>query len=134
MLQAVEAPLSRTMVITGVGAALALGLALLPAHHRAHPVVHRLVLDAPIQPHALYLTAWESGDVYVTFDKDVARSMTFTTRAHISDGCFWQATETLVPLTDTKYSYSYDETILSCEDGAVPALKTPRTGFVFVVE
>ena len=98
------------------------------SHHEG--TVQRLVLHAPEQPHALYLTAWSDGDVYVTQRGGEPRPITFQTRAYINDGCEWQATERLVPTGDTRYAYSYSEEILSCEPGATPAIKTPRTGWV----
>ena len=61
------------------------------------------------------------------------RSLEFQTHAFINDGGEWLATEKLVPTETDRYAYSYDETILSCEAGATPARKTPRTGYVTVV-
>lgn len=101
---------------------------------RAHDegVVQRLSLHAPEEPNALYLTAWSDGDIYVTLHDGKMKPMEFQTRAYINDGCEWLATETLVPDGADRYAYSYDETILSCEPGATPARKTPRTGYVIV--
>ncbi|HSD89113.1 MAG TPA: hypothetical protein VLB44_16405 [Kofleriaceae bacterium] len=129
MLQAVEAPLLKMAAVAG--AALLVSAFVAP-HHKDHAVVQRLSLHAPEEPNALYLTAWSDGDVFVTLHDGKARSLTFQTRAFINDGCEWLATEQLIPTGDDRYSYSYDEEILSCEPNAVPARKTPRTGYVSV--
>jgi hypothetical protein len=131
MLQAVEAPLLKMAAIAGAGLLVAAF-----AGTRAHDngVVQRLELHAPEEPNALYLTAWSDGDIYVTLHDGRMKPMEFQTRAFINDGCEWLATETLVPDGGSRYAYSYDETILSCEPGATPARKTPRTGYVLVVE
>src|SRR5262245_2209032 len=118
MLQAVEAPVFKLAAVAG--AALAFGAVFsafgIPATHDA--VVQRLELHAPVLEHAIYLTAWERGDVFVTLPDGRARSLTFKTRAFISDGCEWLATEQLVPDGKDRYWYSYDEEILSCEPGS----------------
>jgi len=112
-------------------AGMALGIAALLGHTKHDEgTVQRLVLHAPVQPKALYLTAWSDGDVFVTLHAKTARPITFQTRAFINDGCEWLATERLVPQSETRYSYSYSETILSCEPNATPCIKTPRTGYV----
>jgi hypothetical protein len=129
MLQAVEAPLLGMVAVAGVAAAVAAFA--MPAKH--DDVVQRLVLHAPERPHALYLTAWAEGDVYVTLRDGTPRPLTFQTRAFINDGCEWLATERLYPTADNRYSYSYDEQILSCEPGATPALRTPRVGYVTAI-
>ena len=38
--------------------------------------------------------------------------------------------KTLIPIDAKTFSYDYSETILGCVDGAVPMIKTPRTGTV----
>jgi hypothetical protein len=131
MLQAVEAPLLKMAAIAGAGLLVAAF-----AGTRAHDngVVQRLELHAPEEPNALYLTAWSDGDIYVTLHDGKMKPMEFQTRAFINDGCEWLATETLVPDGANRYAYSYDETILACEPGAIPARKTPRTGYVLVIE
>ena len=127
MLQAVEAPLLKTVAVAGMALA---AVAFVGTRHHDEATVKRLVLHAPEQPHALYLTAWSDGDVYVHMRSDEPHPLTFQTRAFINDGCEWLATERLVPTGPTRYAYSYSEEILSCEPGAHPAIKTPRTGWV----
>ena len=114
------------------GAALLVGMMAAPRVHQHDGTVQRLSLHAPEEPHALYLTAWSDGDVYITLHDNKMKPLEFQTRAFINDGCEWLATETLVPDGIDRYSYSYDETILSCEPGATPARKTPRVGYVTV--
>lgn len=129
MLQAVEVPLLKAAV---AGAAVLAGMfALAPA--KPNTVVQRLELHAPEEVGALYLTAWDQGDVFVRLVDGKAHPLKFQTHAFINDGCEWLATERLVPTGPDIYSYSYDEEILSCQPGATPARKTPRTGFVLVV-
>lgn len=130
MLQAVEAPVLKLAALAGV--VLAVAAFATPTKHEG-VVVQRLELHAPELPNAIYLTAWERGDVFVSLPEGRARSMTFKTRAYISDGCEWLATEQLVPEGKDRYWYSYEEEILSCEPGAIPAIKTPRTGYAHVV-
>lgn len=95
-------------------------------------VTRRLILDAPAPPENLYLTAWDRGDVLLRLPDGPLRPIRFTTRAYLTDGCRWEGTETLIPLDATHYAYDYAETILGCEPGAIPALKTPRQGIVTV--
>jgi len=103
-------------------------------HAQSHQKMHRLALDAPVEQYAIYLTAWEDGDVWMPIDTNLHQTITFTTRATISDGCRWMGTEVLEPIDETHYAYSYDETILECAPDAVPYVKTPRVGVVTVVE
>ena len=130
MLQAVEAPLLKMAAVAG--AALLVGMVAAPRVHHHDGTVQRLSLHAPEEPHALYLTAWSDGDVYITLHDGKMKPMEFQTRAFINDGCEWLATETLTPVAPDRYDYTYDETILSCEPGATPARKTPRTGYAIV--
>lgn len=130
MLQAVPLPLLKSAFVGA--AALAGMLALAPAKSTA--TVQRLELHAPEEPNALYLTAWDQGDVYVRLVDGKARPLKFQTHAFINDGCEWLATERLVPTGPDRYAYSYDEEILSCAPDATPARKTPRTGYVLVVD
>ena len=128
MLQAVETPVLKTAAFAGVALALLVGFTTGTATEATHK---RLVLHAPKQCGALYLTAWENGDVIVASQK-VKQSITFQQRAFINDGCEWLATEKLTPMADGRMHYSYDEEILSCQPGSTPALKTPRTGYVTI--
>jgi hypothetical protein len=140
MLHAIENPTTKLAALAA-GAGLIGMLALASAHEDT--VTRRLELIAPEQPNAIYLTAWHQGDVFVELPSGEPRALTFEVRALVSDGCEWLATERLVPLNRSEsaplylgsagrivYSYSYEETIVSCEPGATPAIKTPRTGLV----
>ena len=127
MLQAVEAPLLKMVAVAG----MALGVTAFVAHEsKDEGTVQRLVLHAPTNPNYLYLTAWSDGDVYVTLHRRGAHPLTFQTHAFINDGCEWLGTERLVPTGEDRYAYSYSEEILSCQPGAKPAIKTPRTVWV----
>jgi hypothetical protein len=140
MLHAIENPTTKVAAVAAIAGLTAM-LALASA--REETSVRRLVLIAPEQPHAIYLTAWHQGDVFVEVPNGEPRALTFEVRALVSDGCEWLATERLVPAGRSEsarlhlgptggdvYSYSYEETILACEPGATPAIKTPRTGIV----
>jgi hypothetical protein len=131
-MQAIEAPVLKTTMV----AALALGAFAIPmraAHHeRGHVQQHMLVLHAPVLEHAIYLTAWSAGDFTYPLDVDHLQPLHFKMKAYISDGCHWLGEETLVPDGERRFAYTYEETILSCEPGSTPAIKTPRTGFVTI--
>jgi hypothetical protein len=121
-------------VVAGVlvgSAALALGALFLP-HAAAAPTpgMYRLVLHAPEEPGAFYLSAWIEGDVFVA--SSAQKSITFVRRGDEHDGCSWQGTEKLTRMNDRVYAYEYAETILSCRPDASPYRKTPRTGLVTV--
>ena len=122
-------------VVTGVlvgGAALALGALFLPrAVASTSPSgMYRLVLHAPEESGAFYVSAWAEGDVFVA-SKD-EKKLTFVRRGDEHDGCTWQGTERLTQLTPGVYAYDYSEQILSCRPDANPFRKTPRSGIVTV--
>src|SRR2546430_4063223 len=76
------------------GAALALGALFLPrAVASPAPGMHRLVLHAPEEAGAFYLSAWVEGDVFVP--SGAQKSITFVRRGDEHDGCSWQGTEKL---------------------------------------
>jgi hypothetical protein len=126
MQQALTSSLYRSVAVGG------LLLALSVAQFRSKPRVHHLALHAVAQPGALYLTKWSHGRVSATIKGHKLVPLTFETRALINDGCQWLGTERLMPIDDHRYAYRYDETILDCEPGATPYIKTPRTGIVTV--
>lgn len=130
MLQALTAPAFKSVVFGG--ALLAASAVMVAPEGKPTVTTHRLVLHAVEEPNALYLTAWEHGDVTIRFEEGRLRPLTFTTRAWITDGCKWQGTETLVPIDGHSFAYDYSETILECAPDAVPAYKTPRKGLVTV--
>lgn len=122
-------------VATGVlvgGAALALGALFVPraVASSSAPHMYRLVLHAPDEPGAFYVSAWAEGDVFVPRSDD--KTMTFVRRGDEHDGCSWQGTERLTRLSPGVYAYDYKETILACRPDAMPFRKTPRTGIVTV--
>ena len=110
-------------------AALAVGaLAAVPRHHE----VHRLVLHAPVQPHALYLTYFDQGPIDVKIDADHLKPLRWEMTAEVSDGCRWHAVETLTPDGPHRFAYSYVDEKLSCKPHPLPTIPTPRTGYVEV--
>jgi len=130
---AVQTPVLKMAAVGGVALAMTLGASMV-THGGPHPVSHRLTLHAPSLPDAIYLTAWDRGDVDIAFEGNALPPLRFTTRALVSDGCRWLGTETLVPIDGHRYAYTYSETILSCEPGAIPYMATPREGIVTVDE
>jgi hypothetical protein len=119
-------------VATGVlvgGAALALGALFLPRAVASTPAnMYRLVLHAPEQAGAFYVSAWAEGDVFVA--NTDAKSITYVRRGDEHDGCTWQGTERLTRMSAGVYGYEYAEQILACRPDARPFTKTPRTGIV----
>jgi hypothetical protein len=129
--QAIVALGPKTLVpVALVGSAL-LGLGALFWPH-SDPGVYRFTLHAPVMANAIYVSAWNDGDVFVSHDGSDAKTLTFTRRADEHDGCRWQGTEVLRPIGARAYVYSYDEQILSCEPDAHPFVRTPRRGIVTV--
>ncbi len=128
MLQVLTTPALKSLLLGGI----VLGMGALYANTSCDRVTHRLALHAIEEPNSFYLSAWRDGDVNVAFDSSELRSITFTVRASVYDGCEWLGTETLVPIDDKTFAYDYSETILSCEPGATPLRKTPRTGLVTI--
>ncbi len=122
-------------VATGVlvgSAVLALGALFLPrAVASTSPSgMYRLVLHAPEESGAFYVSAWAEGDVFVATNDE--KQLTFVRRGDEHDGCTWQGTERLTRMKPSLYAYDYSEQILSCRPDAVPFKKTPRTGIVTV--
>jgi hypothetical protein len=134
MRHALVAPVTRSIVIAGILLAVGVIHARTTMHrHRCHH--HRLSLHTTARPHSIYFSAWGDGDGHngvVNITRTSLHPITFKTRVSVSDGCRWLGTETLVPIDEHVYSYSYAETILDCDPDATPALKTPRTGYVTV--
>lgn len=116
------------------GALVALGALFLPraiaAPTSAPAAMYRLVLHAPEEAGAFYVSAWAEGDVFVKSADQ--KSLTFVRRGDEHDGCQWQGTERLTRMSNGAYAYDYAETILSCKPDATPFRKTPRTGIVTV--
>jgi len=129
MQQALTTPLFKSVVL----GALLLSAGAIYAASTDQSVTHRLVLHTTEEPGAIYLSEWKARDVVkATFDDGELRPITFHMTADMFDGCRWRATETLVPIDETTFSYDYSETILGCAEGAVPMIKTPRTGIVTI--
>src|SRR5688572_12145070 len=102
-MHALTSPMFRSIALGGLLLAATMAMATTSSSR-----THRLVLHAPQQCGAFYLTAWSDGDVRVPAD-DEQHTLTFRTRADMNDGCRWQATETLVPISAKRYSYRYEE-------------------------
>jgi hypothetical protein len=129
MQQALTTPLLKSVVL----GTLLLSAGAIYAASTDHSVTHRLVLHTTEEPGAIYLSEWKvREDVKATFDDGELHTIQYRMTADMFDGCRWRATETLVPIDGNTFSYDYSETILGCADGAVPMIKTPRTGIVTV--
>ena len=133
-MQAVEAPVLKLAIAGGIVLALAAFARPHHPHHRATHTTHRLTLHAQTDPNAYYITPFASGDVTVSRDDELLAPIELRTTTHYVDGCDWMGIDTLIPVDSHTYAYSYDETIMACDEGAIPAYKTPRTGTVIVDE
>jgi hypothetical protein len=131
MLQALTTPLFKSVVLGAILLGTGIGAAVTSA---GDIETRRLVLTAPVEPNAIYLSAWDDGDVRIKVEGTELRPLTFEIRARVSDGCRWLGVERLEPIDDHTYAYDYSEFILECDEGAVPFRKTPRTGIVSVIE
>jgi hypothetical protein len=130
MLQAVQAPVLKLIAVAGASVAAMAGFG---GTKSSNEITQHLVLFAPEKPGAIYLTAFEDDHATVTLKEAGSYRITFQTRATLPDTCEWIATEVLVPISDDRYAYSYDEQMLSCDPGAEPRyVATPRTGVVVV--
>jgi hypothetical protein len=122
----------RTLLSVAVVGGVALAAGALLMERAPQSGYYQLTLTAPVQPNSFYVSVWAEGDVIVDHDGHDGRPIVFTRRAEERDGCTWQGTERLIPLSDVTYHYSYEEQILSCRPGATPYRKTPRVGLVTV--
>jgi hypothetical protein len=112
-------------LVIGLGAAAA-------SSSPAAPVTYRLALHAADAPDSVYLTVFRHGDIQLQFRGGAIHPITFRTYASVFDGCRWVGVEKLVPRDARSFDYDYREQILSCEPGATPTNKTPRTGIVTI--
>jgi hypothetical protein len=127
MMQAVTAPVFRSVAVGALMLALGAAASARKTNHRVH-----LALDTVWKLDSLYLSAWADGDdVQITID-GAPRPFTITERAWISDGCRWEGTETLVPTDEGHYAYTYEDHILECKPHARPCTPSHRTGIVTV--
>jgi hypothetical protein len=127
MQQALASPVFRSFAIGGLLLALSVaGFAARP-HHKRHLRLHAVAV-----PGEVYVSAWRNGDVTAPFEGDNLVPLTYHTLASANDGCRWLGTETLRPISKTRYAYRYEETLLECLPGATPFLKTPRSGTVSI--
>ena len=127
-MQALLAPVFKSIVLGSVGIAMAVGLG-----HHSERTEHRLRLHAIAAPNSIYLTAFGHGDVFVRYDAADEPTIRFTMRGTYQ-GCRWKGYETLVPIDEHSFGYIYTEDMLGCDEGSTPTAKTPRTGIVTVVE
>ena len=117
-----------------MGAAILAALAAMPPEH---PSAHRYKLTLSAPPAAdpdytVFLSVFDDGEVTLATDFDGLVGLRFESTAWLTDGCKWLGYETLEPADATHYTYTYDEEILECRDGAKPGTKTPREGIVTV--
>src|SRR5260370_32037868 len=95
--QAIVALGPKTLVpMALVGSAL-LGLGALLMPH-AQSGIYRFTLHAPAQSNAIYISAWNDGEVYVDHDGSGGKTLTSTRRADEHAGCRWPGTAPLPPL------------------------------------
>ena len=130
MLHAVQAPVFKSVLVAG--AAVVATALLAPSRADNAMVTQRLELHAPECPNAVYLTAWENGDILREVKKGAPlERITLEQRGRVW-GCDWLATETLIPDGPNRYFYQYEEVKLRCDPDAPPSIDTPRIGYVIV--
>ncbi|HEX2573658.1 MAG TPA: hypothetical protein VH877_29175 [Polyangia bacterium] len=117
--------------ILGISLLLIGGAVALRGQTPPSAAAYRLYLSAPEDPRCYYGSAWNEGPVVSTKDPRSGRT-SYVRKFQFVDGCYWQATETLVPMDNGTVFYDYEEHVLSCNPGAVPAATCPRQGFVTV--
>ena len=128
LLHALSSPLLKSLFVGGALLGVGIGVKV------ATPDGSRLVLDAPKECGAIYLTRFDDGDIRMKLGTRL-QPMTFTNAARLDDGCRWVGIETLVPIDNKTFQYFYDEEMLGCEDGAVPRYReTPRRGLVHIID
>jgi hypothetical protein len=108
----------------------------------AHASVYQLVLrpDRGAYPREYFGSQWNDSPVIVNHDASDKSKVEFVRRWPMFDGCWWESTETLEPVSDTQYHYTYSDHQVSCpedreeadEDGTVWVPST-RSGTVDVV-
>ena len=131
-MQALLAPVLKSIVLGGIGIGVALGF----GHHSDHRDAHRLRLHAIAKPDSIYVSAFMDDDqrvkdIVVRYDASAERPLHWTMHA-TALGCHWLGIETLVPIDAHTFGYLYSEEVLGCEPGVEPTAKTPRTGTVTV--
>lgn len=95
----------------------------------------RFRLDLHVPPQGgIYFSAWADPEVISDHDGSDGATVQYRRRYLWSDGCRWEATETLVPTAANRYEYTYREAPLSCPRGAAAHTwaTTPRDGHVTV--
>ena len=104
-----------------------------PPSKEVTPKKFRLDLHVPDQG-GIYFSAWGNDEVITDHDGSDGQVVKYRRHYVWSDGCTWEATETLTPKSADRYAYTYRETPLSCPKGSTAATGavTPRDGHVTV--
>src|SRR5687768_10079767 len=98
--------LARAFVVGGL--VLAVGAYAL-ATRRSEPQRFKLVLNVDRDERCIYESAWNDGEPLVASNATDGGAIKMTRDYAWEDGCIWRATETLVPVSATKYVYEYEE-------------------------
>jgi hypothetical protein len=106
-----------------------------PPSKEVTPKKFRLDLHVPDQG-GIYFSAWGNDEVITDHDGSDGQVVKYRRKYVWSDGCTWEATETLTPKSADRYTYRYREAPLSCPKGATAdtGATTPRDGTVSVHE
>jgi hypothetical protein len=124
------------LILLGTALLVASGFAITGLSHRHADTRYQLVLDVqdPGEARCYWGTAWEpNATVLIDHDASDGRLVTFKTRYPFVDGCWWEGAEVLTPMADGRYSYTYSDHLVSCEEGAEPAEACTRSGVVTAV-
>jgi hypothetical protein len=134
----VSVPLARLVLIAG-GGLLALSTLVLTIGHRCHqratPVMFELSLAvAQEEPNCFYGSRFDSeAGVLLDHDGSDGSRVEFQQRYPAPDGCWWESSEVLTPMSSDLYRYSYTERLTSCPNGQESQYRACiRTGQVWV--
>jgi hypothetical protein len=126
------APRLRSRVL-GLGLVMLVGAgAFWATRPHEQPHSYLLTLTSKDSPSAVYFSAWNDGPVVATHDVSDGKTVVYRRNFTWTDGCTWQAVETLTPVGN-RYYYYYAEHFQACPVGQEPTgMPTPRGGYVDV--
>lgn len=134
----VGVPLARMVLLAGGGLFALTALYMTVGHHCGHrhrAMAYELSLAvAQEEPNCLYGSRWDMTEaVLLDHDGSDGSRVEFQQRYPAPDGCWWEATEVLTPLSSDQYRYSYTERLASCPSGQESQYRAcTRAGQVWV--
>lgn len=106
-----------------------------PPEREARPRGYLLELTVEEEDRcAYYGSQWNhASSVRLDHDASDGAKVVFQLRFPFVDGCWWESTETLTPVSPREYRYFYSDRLITCELGARPGTPSVRSGRVTVV-